>query len=174
MSFLLLDNYQLSDEASKRVIYVAITRAKNSLNIHVKQNIFAGIEVAGIDSKQVNEIHPQPVDLQIETGMKDIWLGYFKNEYAIRRMKSLQAGDPLFFSQDPLSGLNSAEGKKVVKFSTSFKEKLRQFIDKGFKPEQAEAAHIIVWFSEEDNRDYRVILPKIIIKKHARSSLITV
>lgn len=165
--FLLLNNYQLSDEASKRVVYVAITRAKSSLHIHSKQDIFAHIDAAGLDRKQVDETYPQPVDLQMETGMKDIWLGYFKNEYVIRRMKSLQAGDKLYFSNDPLSGLNNAHGKTVVKFSTSLKEKLRRLTNKGFKPEHAEVAHVVIWFSEEDGRDYRVVLPRLYLNKQA-------
>jgi ATP-dependent DNA helicase RecQ len=172
--FLLLDNYKLQDEASKRVIYVAITRARHSLSIHANRDIFSGIEVDDMEKQRVNEIYPQPTDLQIETGMKDIWLGFFKNDYAARRLKCLQAGDRLNFSQDPLTGLNNEAGKTVVKFSTSFKERLSNLINKGFKLTQAEVAHVVVWFSDEDGRDYRVVLPKIILKKQTRSNLITV
>jgi ATP-dependent DNA helicase RecQ len=163
--YLLLDNYRLQDEASKRVIYVAITRARRSLNIHTNRDIFSGIKVEALNRQQVNEIYPHPTELQIETGMKDIWLNYFRNEYVSRRMKNLQAGDTLYFGNHLLSGLQDVDGKTVVKFSTSFKKRLSDLIKKGFKPEQADIAHVVVWFSDEDSRDYRVALPKLGLKR---------
>jgi ATP-dependent DNA helicase RecQ len=97
--------------------------------------------------------------------MKDIWLSYYKNEQITGRVKNLQAGDKLFLPKDTLSGLLDAEGKTVVKYSTSFKQKLHELIKKGFKPEQAEVAHVVIWFSDDDSRNSRVALPRLGLRK---------
>ncbi|WPP51787.1 RecQ family ATP-dependent DNA helicase [Catalinimonas niigatensis] len=163
--FLLLNDYVLSDEASKRVIYVAITRAKASLFVHTKQDIFSHISTSQLERIQVNQIYSASKELYLETAMDDVWLGYFKNSYITDRIKALQAGTSLQIPEDPLSGLANCQGKQVVKFSQKFIARLENYLAKGYKLVQAEVVYIIVWYCEEDGKEYRVLLPRLSLSK---------
>lgn len=74
------------------------------------------------------------------------------------------AGSPLSFSAVPTDGLLTG-GRIAIKFSIKFKEKLLQLLAQGYLPKEAAVAHIVVWYCEEDGKEYRVALPRIMLRK---------
>ncbi|AHM63221.1 RecQ familyATP-dependent DNA helicase [Flammeovirgaceae bacterium 311] len=161
--FLLLQRYPLTTESKKRVVYVAITRAKESLHIHTDQSYFNKFSVQDLQIFRNNEIYPAPQEIELELGMSDVWLGLFKQPKVINLVKELRAGKVL---ETPLALTNglAVHQQCVVKFSSKFKEKLTQLEAQGYKCRRAEVAHIVVWYCEEENKEFRVVLPRLFLE----------
>ena len=90
--FLLLKGYALTEEARKRVIYVAITRARQSLHIHTDQPYFSNLWVENLQVHHDSTVYPAPEALEIDCAMNQVWLDFFKKVPVARSVKSLQAG----------------------------------------------------------------------------------
>ncbi|WP_224994313.1 RecQ family ATP-dependent DNA helicase [Cesiribacter sp. SM1] len=161
--FLLLQHYSLSTEAKKRVVYVAITRAKESLHIHTDQSYFNKFGVQDLQIIRNNEIYPAPQEIELELGMSDVWLDLFKQPKVISLVKELTAGTVLETPSKLTDGL-AVRQQCVVKFSSKFKEKLTQLEVQGYKCCRAEVAHIIVWYCEEEIKEFRVVLPRLFLE----------
>jgi ATP-dependent DNA helicase RecQ len=172
--FLLLRNYPLVKESNKRVVYVAITRAKKSLHIHTDQPYFDSISVPELKRETDETIYPAPQDLQLEIGMSDVWLGFFKKLQNLKAIKPLKAGDALMVSGDPANGLLFSDNP-VVAFSQKFKERFAQLYKQGYTMQRANIAHIVVWYCEDDGKEYRVVLPRLYLKRTeiGRKSIVT-
>jgi ATP-dependent DNA helicase RecQ len=163
--FVLLSNFQLTSEEKKRVLYVAMTRARNNLYIHTNSVSFSGNNISAINISHDKQEYPSPNTLILELAMKDIWLGFFKRRavaYAIKQMKS---GDQLVQSQADSSILETGGGDPVLKFSRAFEYRLNGFLDKGYYVKSLSVKYIVVWYDEETNRSYRVVLPEIMLGK---------
>jgi ATP-dependent DNA helicase RecQ len=163
--FLLLKDYKLTSEDRKRVVYVAITRARQSLHIHTNQAFFNQFRAPELKIIFDNTIYPHPDTIQLEAGMRDVWLGLFRQPDIIRVVKNLRAGVKLTAGEDLTVGLFQGDGKCVVKFSGKFQERLKDFEIKGFRFAGAEVAQMVVWWCQEDGREYRVVLPQVILRK---------
>ena len=163
--FLLLQNYPLLGEDRKRVVYVAMTRARQSLFIHTDQKYFHGFSVPQMQITQDGEVYPSPESLQLELGMQDVYLGFFRQPDSGRRVKKLVAGSLLRLAAGPVEGLLSEEGFYVLKFSHKFKEKLPRLFSQGYTLSHAEVNHLVVWYCEDDGKEYRVVLPRIFLKR---------
>ncbi|RIJ42652.1 RecQ family ATP-dependent DNA helicase [Pontibacter oryzae] len=166
--FLMLRNYPFRTEANKRVVYVAITRAKQSLHIHTDQAYFNHIDVPQLRKVDDDNIYPAPLEMQLEPTMKDVWLGFFMRHDIIKAIKPLKAGTALQVSQEPTEGL-AVSGTPVVVFSQKFKKELDKLISQDYRLYNAEIAHIVVWYCEDDGKEYRVVLPRLILKKFTPS-----
>ncbi|MEJ8756810.1 RecQ family ATP-dependent DNA helicase [Pontibacter sp. H259] len=162
--FLLLRNHPLVQESNKRVVYVAITRAKQSLHIHTDQPYFDKISVPELKSINNSNIYPTPEELQLELAMKDVWLGFFKNPVSVKALKQLKSGVSLKFPEEPTVGLLHA-GVPVVAFSQKFKDELSKLSRQGYIIQSAKIANIVVWYCEDDGKEYRVILPRLFLKR---------
>ncbi|KAA3437671.1 RecQ family ATP-dependent DNA helicase [Rufibacter hautae] len=164
--FIMLRNFPLHDEACKRVIYVAITRAKKNLYIHTDQPYFDNIFVPELSKVADHTIYPSPSDLQLELGMKDVWLSFFKRPTSISAIKPLRSGNELRIPLDYSVGLMSlAEvlytGEQVVAYSVKFKERIEKLRQQGYKLHKAVIAHIVVWYCEDERKEYRIVLPRL-------------
>jgi ATP-dependent DNA helicase RecQ len=162
--FLLLRNYPLRAEANKRVVYVAITRAKQSLHIHTDQSYFNHINVPQLKKVDDDNIYPAPLEIQIEPTMKDVWLGFFMRHDTIKAIKPLQACTALQVSQVPTEGL-TVSSTLIVVFSQKFKKELARLFSQGYSLQHAEIAHIVVWYCEDDGKEYRDVLPRLYLQK---------
>lgn len=168
--FLLLRSYPLREESNKRVVYVAITRAKQSLHIHTDQPFFDHIEVPQLKKEVDQNIYPAPQNLQLEPSMKDVWLGFFKQPNAIKAIRLLQAGATLQVQEEPADGLFMS-GSPVVAFSKKFKKELARLFNQGYKLQNAEIAYVVVWYCEDDGKEYRVVLPRLHLRKSQAAAL---
>ena len=165
--FLMLKGYPLKEEAQKRVVYVAITRAKQSLHIHTDQPYFDSIRVEQIKRNVDHQIYAAPEVLEIELTMEDVWLSYFKNRHVANSIKTLQAGISLSVGQDVMQGLSIEHDDCIVKFSQKFQQKLARFLAQGYTFQSALVSYIVIWYCKDDGKEYRVVLPKICLHKKA-------
>lgn len=136
---MLLEDYDLANEEAKRLVYVAITRAKNNLTIHTNRNIFEAIEVPGLLKIHSTNAYVRPNNLLIRTSLKDVHLGFFrKNQLLIRKLSAGMELGPtakgLWFSD-----------RLVVTYSKSFADQLSQKAQKGYHVKKAVISHLVYW-----------------------------
>jgi ATP-dependent DNA helicase RecQ len=162
--FLLLDNIKIVTDEKIRVIYVAITRARENLDIYTNIDIFDNIWVQGQNRFIDNNPYEPPAQLSLQLTYRDVYLDYFTNESVIETVKTLQAGDSLAISErDPR--IVYADGREVLMFSTSAAENLQTFFDKGYRVKSIHAEYIGIWRKKEDDQQYRVVLPRLELEK---------
>lgn len=61
-------------------------------------------------------------------------------------------------SENQSEGLSTLDGGTVVKYSRQFQEKLSGFLSQVNVCRKAEVACIVVWYCEEDTKEYPVVL----------------
>lgn len=158
--FLMLDNFDLKNDEKKRMLYVAMTRAKQNLIIHLNAPFMDDISVQKMDRIYNNEKLFPPNQLVIQLNHKDIWLDYFiSKQHQISRMKS---GDELIVCESRC--LDKKRGS-VLTFSKSFSDKLKKFRQAGYTPDRAVVNYIVYWQKEDSKQEIRIILPELYLKK---------
>ncbi|AMM52966.1 hypothetical protein TH61_14395 [Rufibacter sp. DG15C] len=162
--YLLLKNFKLTTEARKRVVYVAITRAKKTLHVHTDQTYFNQFPVQNLKIATDSTIYPALNVIQLELGMSDVFLSYFRNLDTQKAVKKVRSGNALIGNEQIEEGL-SLDGQFVVKFSNKFKERLRLVKHQGYIFNSAEVAHIVVWYCQEENKEFRIILPRLVFTR---------
>jgi ATP-dependent DNA helicase RecQ len=61
-------------------------------------------------------------------------------------------------------GLATEKGL-VVKFSSEFVKQLEQFAQKGYSLKSADVNFIVHWFNATSNKEYKIVLPEIVLSK---------
>lgn len=93
------------DDTKRRLLYVAISRAKNALFIHTRDNLFSSEIQAGLASETLdNMLYDEPQHFCLELGLKDVNLGSF---YQYQKTNiALVSGTPLLWDdqEDRLLG----------------------------------------------------------------------
>ncbi len=159
--FLLLNQYPQNTEEKKRVLYVAMTRAKENLYIHTNSISFPKGGIEELDYREDQRAWPSPGTLILQCGMKDVWLGYFKNRYVISNVKDLQSGQELVPHPDDPAVFQTANGSHILKLSRAFSSKLQGYLFKKYELAQIHAQYIVVWMDKETGQEFRVVLPEI-------------
>jgi ATP-dependent DNA helicase RecQ len=147
-------------EDTKRLIYVALTRAKRRLFIHYNGTYFENIKVSG----QINKYDTTPFELPAQIKLllthRDVQLGYF--EYVQKRLNALQSGDELSILNEAELGYNE---NRIVKYSGTFKDKLDRLHQKGYRPTSARVNYVVYWKNPANGTVSRIILPVIVLNK---------
>ena len=161
--YMMLKNEQLVNDASRRKIYVGMTRAKRELHIHTNTNIFDNFknEKANfvVDENNYNE----PLEIMLQTTHKDVVLDFFKNKKEL--ISSLRSGSTLKIDDIFLSAEINGKDVKVAKFSKSFVDKLEFLERKGYKLTKSNIQFIVFWKNEEDVEEVPIILANLIFSK---------
>ena len=154
--FIMLENFDLSNDDGKRQLYVAMTRAKQNLFIHLNSNFFDNFEAENMVSL-VDEKNYQPPDkLSMQLSFSDVFLGYFENkQYQINR---LVPGDNLILSNN---GCTNSNGDLVLKFSRKFQETISHLEEQGYHLKSVKVNFIIFWKDPEKKKEFKVILPEL-------------
>ncbi|MFC0877076.1 RecQ family ATP-dependent DNA helicase [Saccharicrinis sp. FJH2] len=159
--FLMLDNINPDKDAKKRELYVAMTRAKQNLDIHINTNFLDNISCQGIQRKVDNTQYELPNLLVVHLTHKDIWLDYFLSKQRI--ISNLKSGDILKVDND---GCYDKNGTCVIKFSNSFKEKIMEYKNIGYIVSESKVNYIVYWQKEELEYEILIILPELNFIKH--------
>jgi len=159
--FLLLNNYPLSSEEKKRVLYVAMTRAKAKLYIHTNSLSFSREGIENLQYREEQRVWPSPGTLILQCGMKDVNLGYFQNPRVIAAVRQLSSGQELLPLEKDLTVFETPTGKSVSRLSNHFSKHLQSYLDKGYHLEQIRAQYIVVWKDKETGEEVRVVLPEL-------------
>lgn len=154
--FLLLENFNPATDEAKRQIYVAMTRAKSNLNVHLNANCLNHLIAENLEQINDFEIYIAPDKIAVHATFKDIWLDYFINRQAL--ISQLVCGDVLHANGDEC--LNSS-GQSVLKFSKSFIEKIEEMKSKHYELKSVNVNFILHWLKEGASQDIKIILPEL-------------
>lgn len=158
--FIILDGFNPETDEKKRQLYVAMTRAKQNLSIHLNGNYLDDISCDGMERKTDNNSYEDSDLLVLHLTHKDIWLDYYISEQS--HISNLKSGDKLSANND---GCYKDNGKCIVKFSNSFKEKIVAFESQGFKIKTAVINYIVYWQKEDTDIEVKIILPELRLQK---------
>ncbi len=171
--FMMLVNQNLVRDEDKRLLYVAMTRAKANLHIHFNTKLNNGLVnnsfvknglekvLTTIQTDNLTIKHDQncwdcPSELVMHLSFKDVWLDYFTGkQYAINRLKS---GDILYIKDTECQDKN---GKSILKFSKSFNDEIEKLKTQGYTLTKCEVNHIIYWQKEGSDNEIKIVLPEV-------------
>lgn len=180
--FVMLENFMPSTPEKIRQLYVAFTRARNYLGIHLCSDFLDKVSVANLHRNQNNLNFPPSNEAILQTGMGDVFLDYFIPRQDL--VNKIQSGDMLTYSGGECFDSN---GKSVLRLSKKIIAKLNEFEAKGYVIETVTVGFIVYWQKDtetnkgdgesagenarkqynlvKNGNSYQVILPEIRLRK---------
>jgi ATP-dependent DNA helicase RecQ len=158
--FLMLENVNTATDEEKRLLYVAMTRAKQNLTIHSNAGYFDEFSVENLDRTEDWELYQPPNEIAMHPSHGDVWLDYFINKQHL--ITQLSSGDTLILEGDEC--LNS-KGQPVLKFSKSFITQIEDLKTKNYTLKSARVNFIIYWLKEGATQEIRIILPALFFER---------
>ena len=158
--FLMLENFNSLTDGAKRQLYVAMTRAKNNLTIHLNSTFLNNIETNNLQRIDNKEVHFQPKELVMNLSLKDVWLDYFIERQHL--ISQLTSGDLLTLSGNYCLSRN---GRSILKFSKQF---IGQIESKGlnnYKLKSGKVNFIVYWKKEETGQEIKIVLPELYFER---------
>ncbi len=159
--YIMLNNFNLNKESKKRELYVAMTRAKNNLTIHLNNNILDHIDADNLIRKTDTNIYSEQETIILQLTHKDVWLDFFNNNHRQYLISKLQSGDNLNYKNFTCYNL---EHQEILKFSKAFISKLETF-ENQYEISEIKINHIVYWKKEESEKEIKIILPEVYLKK---------
>ncbi|MBN9296301.1 MAG: RecQ family ATP-dependent DNA helicase [Filimonas sp.] len=164
--FLLLDQFNLSTDEKKRQLYVAITRAKQNLTIHLNTSFLDHLSAENIERIEDKTVYAAPNEIAMHLNLTDVWLDYFINKQAL--IDQLISGNTL--------SVNGAEcftpnGQSVLKFSKGFCAKIDEMKANGYALKTVKVNFIVYWLKEGTEREIKVILPEVYFEKGSAGAI---
>lgn len=157
---LLLDGTELRGDEERRTVYVGMTRAKKSLEIHTTMSAFDTFSFEGLRREKNDRVYSEPETILMQLGHRDVVLGFFRGKK--QRILRLRAGMKLLPVRD---GLRSEEGETLVRYSAAFRERLSALERQGYQVRDGEIRYIVAWQAEEDEEETAILLPDIRLQK---------
>lgn len=159
--FLLLENFNLGAEEQKRQLYVAITRAKSHLTIHLKGHYLNHIQAENLTRLEDGRQYELPGKLAVQLSHRDVWLGYFTGRQHV--VEALQSGDILRYEDGEWL---MDKGQRVLRFSKRFiNEQLNRVQKNGYEPHYAKVNFIVFWQKEGEEREIKIVLPELYFER---------
>ena len=158
--FIMLENFNSATDEAKRQLYVAMTRAKRNLTIHLNGNYFDNLTAENLERIEDREEHLPPQQLAMHLSFKDVWLDYF----IIRQhlISQLTSGDSLTINGDECT---NAKGQSVLKFSKQLLNTIESVKQKGYHLKQAKVNFIVYWKKEDAENESKIILPELYFER---------
>ena len=160
--FLMLENFNSATDEAKRQLYVAMTRAKRNLTVHLNSSFLDNISVENLERIEDSEMYLPPNELIMHLTYRDVWLDYFASRQQL--VSKLTSGDALTLNDD--ESLN-ANGKPVLKFSRHFSKKIESLKEKNYKLIDAKANFIVYWLKEGAEHEVKIVLPELYFEKQS-------
>jgi ATP-dependent DNA helicase RecQ len=158
--FIMLENFSPITDECKRQLYVAMTRAKQNLTIHLNGNYLDNIQAENLKRVEDPETYLPPTLFSIHLTYKDVWLDYFVNrQYLVSQMTS---GDSLFVNGDECTNI---KGQSILKFSMQFRNTIEVEKQKGFCIKEVKVNYIVYWKKEDAENEIKIILPEITFER---------
>jgi ATP-dependent DNA helicase RecQ len=166
--FLLLEKNERFDaqtDIRKRELYVAFTRAKQNLTIHINEAYLNQYNVDEMVRIHSTETYLPPNEIVMHLTYKDIWLDYFINKQNL--LAPLMSGQSLYVGTDEC--LNS-KGQSILKFSQLFMKQIEIMKEKNFELKNAKINHIVYWLKEGTEEEIKIVLPELYFQRISNPS----
>jgi len=154
--FIVLENYNIATDEAKRLLYVALTRVKTNLAIHLNSTFLDNITANNLERIENKEFHFQSNEIALNLSLKDVWLDYFI--YRQKIISELISGDALTVSED---GCMDNKGNSLLKFSKQFVGHIENMKAKNYELKSAKVNFIVYWKKEETGQEVKIILPEL-------------
>ncbi|MBN2172870.1 MAG: ATP-dependent helicase, partial [Bacteroidales bacterium] len=159
--FLMLENFTPTTDEARRQLYVAMTRAKQNLTIHLNSDFLDNIKAQNIERIVDWEMIMPSTEIVMQLSHEDVNLGYF--EFVQHRIKNILSGDSLISKED---GCANSKDDLVLKFSKKFLETIELRKRKGYKLISAKVNFMVYWKNEETEKEVKIILPELYFEKN--------
>lgn len=169
--YLLLEDFVINSDEQARLLYVASTRAKQSLIIHENKRVFDKIgEGLAIQRLGDRRLYNTPKQVELELNLGDVQLDLYNRPALVNLLDGLKSGDELVYGEKVFSngiarGLYTSKGYNLVLFSKKFQEKLIKMESLGYYFSKAKIAYIVFWFNEKLDSEFKVPLARIVFEK---------
>jgi ATP-dependent DNA helicase RecQ len=161
--FLMLDGFYPNSDEERRLLYVAMTRAKKNLTIHYNGSYLDYIKAENLERNYDRNSYELPGKLALQMSYKDVFLDFFISGYRQRLISELIPGDKLTISNDYCL---CSKGQAVLKFSKRGMERIQFFKEKNYILTLAKIRYIVFWKKENTKREVKIILPELYFEKH--------
>ncbi|MCB0810528.1 MAG: ATP-dependent helicase, partial [Flavobacteriales bacterium] len=166
--FIHLEGHVLDTDEARRLLYVACTRAMDSLEIHTNTHVLTDYQGPALERVVNADEHSPPATIEYVLGMKEVYLG--SCAYASERIKRLGTGDELRpdtvqFSNNRAPGLGTPQGN-VLLYSRKFVGgALGRFERNGYSVARGRVEYIVEWYDREKDKTYEVVLPRLSLQR---------
>ena len=154
--FIMLNDFKVDTDEAKRQLYVAMTRAKENLTIHLNGRFLDNIHCDNIERQFDSKLYAPLNLLVIQLTYKDIWLDFFYSRQ--KEIVKLKSGDHLAVNEE---GCLDRNGYYVIRFSKAFKEKVADYKNRGFKLVRSRINLIIHWKKQDTENEIKILLPEV-------------
>jgi len=158
--FLMLEGFSPDSDEAKRLLYVAMTRAKRNLTIHLNMDFLNALSAENMERVSDRKIHMPPGEIAVHLGFQDIWLDYFISRQ--RLVSQLTSGDTMTLNEEEC--LNTT-GQSVLRFSQKFVAQIAELKEKGYQLKSAKVNFIVYWTKEETGQEVKIILPELFFER---------
>jgi ATP-dependent DNA helicase RecQ len=158
--FLMLENFNPTTDEAKRQLYVAMTRAKQNLTVHLNSNFLDSLSTENLERVENIKIYLPPNELAMHLTHKSVVLDYFINKQHL--ISQLMSGDNLIVSGQEF--LNS-RGQPVLRFSMRCKSEIESMKQRNYELKSAKINFIIYWMKEGTEQEVKIILPELYFVK---------
>jgi ATP-dependent DNA helicase RecQ len=154
--FLMLQDFNPATDDAKRQLYVAMTRAKKYLIVHLNSNFLDRISVENIEHLEDKGMYLPPNEMAMNLTFKDVWLDYFINKQHL--VSQLTSGDTLIINGNEC--LNS-KGQSVLKFSQQFAKQIDKMKKMHYELKSAKVNFVLYWLKEGSESEVKIVLPEL-------------
>ncbi|WP_308993910.1 RecQ family ATP-dependent DNA helicase [Mariniflexile litorale] len=172
--YMMVEDYNYTSSESRRLLYVASTRAKKTLHIHTNVNFFDRIESKNITrSKFEGELH-EPLHYEMILSHRDISLSSQNYPVPLSILRTIKTGDVLekdvkVFEFSEVPGLQKKTQGNLLLFSRKFvAEQYNPMLQKGYQLIEASVEYIVYWYNKDNNEEYKIVLPRLRFEKIGR------
>lgn len=154
--FLMLENFNLSSDKAKRLLYVAMTRAKKNISIHVNSNILDNLTTENVERIDNNVLHSRPKTLAMHLTLNDVWLDYFISRQQF--VSKLKSGDRLTIKEGECL---DSYGNSILKFSKKFLAQIESMKEANYALVGGNVNFVIYWKKEGSEEEIKIVLPEL-------------
>jgi ATP-dependent DNA helicase RecQ len=154
--FIMLDKFDVTHDDQKRLLYVAMTRAKQNLIIHTNGNYLNNIQTENLQRIEDRTVYSRPEKITMHLNFADVNLGYF--EFIQRRLLKILSGDRLIPNME---GCLNTKGEIVLKYSKGFLCIIEDLKKNGYQIKSAKVNFILYWKDNEKEIENLIILPEL-------------
>lgn len=169
--FMLVENYDYTSNESRRLLYVASSRAKKTLHIHTNIGFYDNIESKNITRTIFEGELNEPLEYEMILSHKDVGLNSFNYPIPLSILRTIKTGDKLqkdvkVFGDNEVQGLGKKTQGNLLLFSSKFvDEQYRPMQNKGFEIKSAIAEYIVYWYNKNNDKEHKIVLPRLRFEK---------
>lgn len=158
--FLMLENFNADTDEARRLLYVAMTRAKRNLSIHTNSSFLDNLTAHQIERIINHDLYLPPAQLAMHLSHKDVWLDYFISRQKI--INELNSGDVLSINNGECTDAN---GRPIIKFSKRMTEQIDNLREMNYILKSAKVNFIVYWLKEGSEQEMKIVLPELYFER---------